>query len=192
MVDRFQHLFDSLTEEVVVVDRDLRIAYANPAWMHRVGLSPSQVFGHPCYKVLSETDIPCSTATCAVQQVFETGQPTRSTCQGLEQRSHGENLLVSASPVFDRQGQIVEVAQILVASPAESLSDSAIILHRDVTDALREAALITTSGQDLQATLDAILDQLHRVVDYDSASIALLENKGWRLIAGRGFPPMPR
>jgi GAF domain-containing protein len=41
----------------------------------------------------------------------------------------------------------------------------------------------------LQSVLDAILAQLHRVVDYDSASIMLIEGDAVRTIAGRGFPP---
>jgi GAF domain-containing protein len=58
----------------------------------------------------------------------------------------------------------------------------------DIADALREVALLTSCGQGLRPVLDAILEQLGRVVDYDSASISLLEREGWRIIAGRGFP----
>lgn len=41
----------------------------------------------------------------------------------------------------------------------------------------------------LKVVLDAILEQLQGVVDYDSASIMLREGSAWRIIAGRGFPP---
>jgi GAF domain-containing protein len=57
----------------------------------------------------------------------------------------------------------------------------------DIGDALREVALLTSSGQSLTSVLDAILEQLGRVVMYDSASVTLLEKQGWRIIASRGF-----
>ena len=195
MVDRFQHLFDSLTEEVVVVDRDLRIGYANPAWIRRVGLPSSGILGHKCHHVLLDSSAPCAAETCAVQQVLKTGQAVRLTCQGLKEKTGPGWGELSASPVFDATGQVSEVIQILhppalTAGPDHPprLSEEERRRH-EIADALREIVLITGSSQGLQAVLDAILDQLSRVVDFDAASITLVTDRGSRIIASRGFPP---
>jgi GAF domain-containing protein len=60
--------------------------------------------------------------------------------------------------------------------------------HAQVSDAVLQAALIAGSGEGLQSVLDVILDQLGRVVTYDSASIILFSAGGSRVITGRGFP----
>ncbi|MGD2205612.1 MAG: GAF domain-containing protein, partial [Anaerolineae bacterium] len=195
MVERFQHLFDSLTEAVVTIDQDLRITFANPAWIRQVGLSPSQIIGKRCYQVLRKATTPCAPELCPPQKVFQTGQPNRSIREDCQSQDHVVE--ISASPVFDSAGRVVEVLQIshTVPAPSEgekrprSPDDERTVMRGEVADALRTVALLAASGQSLSAVLDAILEQLGRVVNYDSASIALLEERGWRTIAGRGFPP---
>ena len=73
MVDRFQRIFDSLTEEVVVLDHDLRIAYANSAWLARLGLTSSRVLGRTCHDLLLNKDTACALETCVAQQAFDLG-----------------------------------------------------------------------------------------------------------------------
>ncbi|HFD39550.1 MAG TPA: GAF domain-containing protein, partial [Anaerolineae bacterium] len=76
-------------------------------------------------------------------------------------------------------------AQVAHARPAQKES---LAVLQEVVDALHTAISIANSGQGLAAVLESILTQLGRVVEYDSASITLLEQEGWRIIAGRGFP----
>ncbi len=190
MVDRFQHLFDSIAEEVVVVDRELCIIYANPAWMRSIGLLPSQVLGHPCHQVLLQSDSPCDAEICALQKVFQTGQPARSLCLGCKR--HAQAVRLGASPIFDSAGQVTQALQIVYPAgdlPGAGHERAGKPRDINVADALREVALLTGTGQGLTQVLDAILEQLGRVVEYDSASVTLLDKNMWRVIAGRGFPP---
>lgn len=191
MGDRFQHLFDSLPDSVVVVDGDLRITYANPAWIRRAGLPYPDVQGQNCYQALLGTTEPCLLETCALQQVFETGQPVQGTCGGFDQ-----DLEISAAPVLDANGKVIESICILRPLPRSIPVETGQRDRRatpeqmrNVVDALHKTVLITRSGQELQTVLDVILDQLARVVDYDSASIMLMSNGQAQVIAGRGLPP---
>jgi GAF domain-containing protein len=194
MGDRFEQLLDSLTEEVVVIDRNLRISYANPAWIRRVGMPTSQVLGKPCYQVLREATTPCAVEACAVQQAFKTGEPPQQPCTLYQERVDGEFYRISTSPVFDSPGKLAQVIHILHTTSAEiedglhaTPSPEQRRQHR-LADALRQVALLTTSGQGLRDTLDAILAQLARVIEYDSASICLVERRRWHIIASRGLP----
>jgi GAF domain-containing protein len=112
MVDRFQRIFGSFTEEVVVLDRDLRITYANPAWLRRVGVRWAQVVGRTCHEVLLSADAPCASELCDAQQVFNTGHPLGLMCPGFGQQSFGHAVQLSVSPILDSHGQIIQVVQI--------------------------------------------------------------------------------
>jgi GAF domain-containing protein len=59
--------------------------------------------------------------------------------------------------------------------------------RREQAETLREVTTIVSSSLNLDEVLQRILDQLGRVVKYDSAAIHLIEGKRRRVIAGRGF-----
>ncbi|MBN1659743.1 MAG: GAF domain-containing protein [Anaerolineae bacterium] len=187
MVDRFQHLFDSLAEKVVVVDRDLRITYANPAWVRCFGQPDTPIIGRLCPGAVQAGDS-CPMAQCPAQRVFETGQPLTFWCAAPAVPNH----LVSASPMLDDAGQVVEVVQVH-HPPLPTIAPEH--TYRDTATALRQTELTTTSGQGLGAVLDTLLDQLGRVLSYDSASIFIPGPRSgseppstWHILAGSGFP----
>jgi len=60
--------------------------------------------------------------------------------------------------------------------------------RRQQAETLREVSLVVGSSLNLNEVLERILDQLARVVKYDSAAIHLIEGTRRRIIAGRGFP----
>ncbi|HSJ54089.1 MAG TPA: GAF domain-containing protein, partial [Anaerolineae bacterium] len=64
---------------------------------------------------------------------------------------------------------------------------STIALHQ-VADALCQAATLSTSGEGPKVALQGILEQLHRVIHYDRASIGILEKQGWRVVADYASP----
>lgn len=60
--------------------------------------------------------------------------------------------------------------------------------RRQQAETLREVSFVVGSSLNLNEVLERILDQLGRVVKYDSAAIHLIEGNRRRIIAGRGFP----
>jgi len=120
MGDRFQRIFDNLTEEVVVLDQGLRLVYANPAWLRLVGLSLSQVVGRTCHQVLVDSQAPCAIQVCAARQAFKSGQPIRLTWCGCQRQDCDPGTQLSCSPVLDPLGQVIEVVQVLHHSLAEA------------------------------------------------------------------------
>lgn len=60
--------------------------------------------------------------------------------------------------------------------------------RRRQAETLREVSFVVGSTYNLNEVLERILDQLGRVVKYDSATIHIIEGKQRRIIAGRGFP----
>lgn len=60
-------------------------------------------------------------------------------------------------------------------------------LRREQAETLRQVSSIVGSSLKLNEVLELILDQLARVIKYDSAAIHLVQGKHRRVIAGRGF-----
>ncbi len=191
MADRFRHLFDSLNEEVVAFDRDLRLVYANSAWFRRVGLTPAQVLGQPCYRVLLDAEAACAPVTCIVQEALRTGQVMEHPCQADAPCGLSSEHLIAVSPVFDDQGGVLEVFAIADARGPQPSQEGAHPTEHELPQDARQSLPPAGSRPDLQLMLDAILDQLQRVVDYDSGSITLLDESSWRVIASRGLTPDP-
>lgn len=59
--------------------------------------------------------------------------------------------------------------------------------RRRQAETLREVSYVVGSSLNLEEVLERVLDQLGRVISYDSAAIHLLEGKSRRIIAGRGL-----
>ncbi len=60
--------------------------------------------------------------------------------------------------------------------------------RREEAESLYRAAQAMTTSLELREVLEHILNELERVVPYDSASVQLLEEGALKIIAGRGFP----
>lgn len=60
--------------------------------------------------------------------------------------------------------------------------------RRHDAETLREATTTLTLNLNLRTLLDAMLNNLSKIVSYDSASIAIKMDGDLRIIAGRGFP----
>jgi len=60
--------------------------------------------------------------------------------------------------------------------------------RRQEAETLREATAIVAATLDLNRTIQVILDQLAKVLEYDSASIQLLRNGWLEIVGGHGWP----
>ncbi|MGQ9594981.1 MAG: GAF domain-containing protein [Anaerolineae bacterium] len=66
------------------------------------------------------------------------------------------------------------------------------VRRREIAEALREIAAALVSAWPRDRLLSLVLEQLARVVPYDTASVLLLEGDVFRVVAVRGFPPEDR
>jgi len=94
------------------------------------------------------------------------------------QKGHyGDDDVLLLSAIADQAGIAVENARLFAAEQE----------RRRLALTLQEVARIINSVLDTGAVFDKILEQLARLVEYDKASIMLIENDRLRLVAARGF-----
>ena len=171
MVDRFQRIFDSLTEQVVVIDQDLRITYANRAWLDHYGFTGPEALGRPCHDLFG-TGTSCPSEECAAQQAFDTGRPAWLLCQGTDKDS-----LLSASPILDSAGQVVEVALVSRSSdphttPAQPVATEA-AKRAERLDVINRISLAVSSTLDLDQILQTAAREMAHVFDVKQTGIIL-------------------
>lgn len=70
-------IFDDFEEEVVVIDKDYRILYANRKYLEDLGYkSKEEVLGKPCYKISHYREEPCDGEChpCPLKEIERTGK----------------------------------------------------------------------------------------------------------------------
>lgn len=88
------------------------------------------------------------------------------------------------------QGQ-VDLAEMIASHVAVSIENARLFeaeqMARRRAETLQKAATVLNSTLELEELLDVVLEELEKVVPYDSASVQLLRDEELEIIAGRGF-----
>ena len=103
--ERYELLFDEVPCYVTVQDRDLRVVRAN----HRFRDDFSDELGRKCYELYKHRDEPC--IPCPVQEALRDGQAHQSEEVVTSRDGEAINVLVSASPVRNAEGEIDSVLE---------------------------------------------------------------------------------
>jgi two-component system sensor kinase FixL len=114
--EEWKTTFDSINDQVMILDRECRITRVNAATMRFLGLPPEKIIGSVCCNLVHGTD--CRIDGCPSQKMFQTG--LSSTLELFHARS-GKWLLFSTDPIKDDAGNVV----------------GAVHVGRDITEAKR-------------------------------------------------------
>ena len=103
--ERYRQLFEEVPCYISIQDSDLQIVEANRRFREDFGDS----MGQKCHQVYMHRTEPC--VPCTVKQTFEDGQVHQSEEVVTSQRGEHVNVLVSAAPVRNTEGQIKNVIE---------------------------------------------------------------------------------
>lgn len=117
-------------------------------------------------------------------EIHRYGQDDLAFCQALA--DYAAAALENALLYRQAQRRLEELS---VAAAANAELYQAEREARELAERLQETALLVNSSLDLREVLEMILDQLARVVPYDSGEIHILEQDATRVIAVRNEPP---
>ncbi|MBI5140723.1 MAG: DUF3365 domain-containing protein [Nitrospirae bacterium] len=109
-----QSVIDGVAETVIVIDRQYRILMMNSSASRLCTQSDGSCAGDYCHKVTHGSDTPCSGVEhqCPVQEVFASGKPFQTTHVHLDADGGRHVIELSASPIFDADGNIEAIIEI--------------------------------------------------------------------------------
>jgi len=113
--DFLETVINSIHEAISIIDiRDYTIIGVNQKFLEDLGLEEKDVIGRPCYEVTHRTGKPCLPPDdiCPIIDAKETGRHT--VVEHVHYRADGGKIYVevSASPIKDRHGNVVQVVHI--------------------------------------------------------------------------------
>ncbi|HEX9884171.1 MAG TPA: sigma 54-interacting transcriptional regulator [Desulfobaccales bacterium] len=105
----FFRIFDSITDPLVIYDRNYRINLANQTIVNLYQLSPQDVIGRYCYDVFHQRTSVCE--KCHVREVFQTGETRRRDMIVSLPDKRERHFQVYCYPVRDSQGKIIQAIE---------------------------------------------------------------------------------
>jgi len=128
-------------EPFVVIDRHFNIVAANQKYRDHYQVGSTDIVGRHCYEISHAIDRPCSQngEHCPLEEVVQSGKPTsvmhiHCTCD------REEHVQISASPIFDDDGNVVYMGESIQPLTEEPENDQ-ILLGRSKT-ALRLMSIL--------------------------------------------------
>lgn len=100
-----QSLFDGITDEVILMGKDLKVKMVNKAYLKRYNLDMIEVIDNPCFKLHSGHA--CPFPNCGAQKVLETGKPRTEEVSSAT----GEIFLMHFYPVLNEEGQVESIVR---------------------------------------------------------------------------------
>lgn len=193
MQDYCQAIIDGLSDELVVIDRNFRIRWANAAVQARWNRAEPCV-GQPCYAVTGHPQ-PCDTAgyACPVPTVLKTGQPVRVTHWHTDGDERRRCVEVVASPVRDASGEIQEIAELMRdVTEGQNLRETLVQRNRELS-ALNEVAEAVSGSLHLEEILGTALDAVLRLTGVEVGAIFMIQEQSdeLALAAYRGTSQEP-
>lgn len=107
-------VMDSLTDGLVVLDRDSRVVASNRAFCRRLGSHPEALRGRACSAAI-DGHLPCCTSgeECPAERCLATGEVQRVVYRSASPDGSSELVEeVYASPVFDQDGAVVQTVEV--------------------------------------------------------------------------------
>ncbi len=176
-----QDLMDGVKDELIIVDGDYRIRYANAAALGRVNKGGSPV-GMLCYKVLHDRDSPCAVPLwdCRLKEVLDSGKKTvlvhPPPIDGVN-----KYLEIAMYPVRDNSGSIRAAAEVIRDVTAERELETQILRRRHQLMALSHISSVVLERWNLDAVLRISLDIALETVNGTIGGILLSDEENGSL-----------
>ena len=130
-------ILDASVDRIRLVDKDLRIIWANKTTTKELGLDPEEIIGKTCYEVLVGRNTPCP--GCPAVKSIKTGRIEQTVMHKTESKTiKGEVYWDSYGvPIKDDSGNIVHIIEITRNITERKLIEEALRHERDkLRDAL--------------------------------------------------------
>jgi signal transduction histidine kinase/HAMP domain-containing protein len=185
-------LFNTMEDQVAVIDTNYRVVEANRALLRQRGEEGS-LAGHPCYRALRGVGEMCELwhSGCPARSVWQTGQPARAMLAHHDASHHTTYLDIEVSPIKDGRGKVVRVLEAVRDVSQSKRMEEQVIRMSEEFSTLVSLSYGMARSMDLRASLGLALDLVLDLLDSQVAGILVRsEDDGEEpLIVARGLDP---
>lgn len=182
---RYRLLVEQSNDAIFFIYRG-RIELANPRFYELFEVTP-ETLADPDFKILtlihasSHADM-----TARLKQTYTSGQPSER-FEFMAQTLNGRYLPVEVSLSYISYQNGTAVQGILRDLTRQKQIEAQQRDQRELAEALHEIGLAFSASLELDVILDLLLEQVERVVPYDSANVILIDGEQTRLVRARGY-----
>ncbi|MFC2066748.1 GAF domain-containing protein [Chloroflexota bacterium] len=173
-----QNIVDGVEDELLVIDSDYRIRFANSAARGRYSQAEDSLIGHLCFKALHGRNNPCSVPlwNCPLKEVMRS---SRASTNIHPVRAPGADtyLKITTYPLQDNHGQTKAVIELRRDVTAERELETQILRRHHQLLALSRISSAVSGLRDLDTTLRIALDNVLEIIDSAVGGILLLDVK---------------
>lgn len=170
-------ILDSLSDAVLLINRDYTIAFANHHFLQLCATSAEEIVGEKCYQILHHSPFPCAqgnlpSTQCIHRQVFETGRPARVAHYHDLGAGEKKFLEISASPLQDGQGNISQLVTVIRDSTAqEKARERGLLAIIEEEDAIFRSAPFSLTFLDRDLRIIRINSAMEELVGFTLAEV---------------------
>jgi len=177
-----QEIIDAVEDELLVVDAEYRIRFANAAMLSKHQKKDDSPIGKFCYQVFQDRNQPCQEPLwdCPLQRVLESGNLITVIHPGNLHGVHGY-VKITAYPLWDKQGNTVGIVELRRDVTAERELETQILRRHHQLLALNHISSAVSGLYDLDTILKTALDNVLQLIDSDIGGILLLDEENQTL-----------
>jgi len=185
-----QDILDGVEDDMVVVDSEYRIRFANSAALKE--FAPGSSIGELCYQALQNRDRPCGPPLwdCPLSRVLESGAAT-TVIHPMHTAGGDTYLKITAFPLRDDNGNVNAIVELKRDVTAERELESQLLRRHHQLLALSHISSAISGLQDLDTILRITLDSVLKLINSDIGGILFLDDETDRLYyrVERGLSP---
>jgi signal transduction histidine kinase len=169
-----QDILDGVEDEIVVVDNEYRIRFANSAALKESAAEPAT--GKLCYHVLQDRDKPCGPPLwdCPLNRVLESGGTT-TVIHPTHTAGTDTYLKITALPLRDGNGNVTAIVELRRDVTAERELESQLVRRHHQLLALSHISSAISGLQDLDTILRITLDNVLKLISSDIGGVLLVD-----------------
>ncbi len=173
-----QAIVDAVEDELLVVDAEYRVIFANAAMLNKHTSKNDSPIGQFCYQIFQDRDEPCKEPLweCPLQQVLESGNLISIIHPG---KLHGVPgyVKITAYPLRDNQNNPTAIVELRRDVSAERELETQILRKHHQLLALNHISSAVSGLHDLDTILKTALDNVLQLVNSDIGGILLLDEE---------------
>ena len=171
-----QDMVDGIEEELLVIDSEYRVLFANSAVRGRFQKGAKWPIGRLCYKALYDRDRPCDAPlwNCPLREVLQSGNMI-TVIHPVRSPEADTYLKITAYPLRDNYGNTKAVVELRRDVTAERELETHILRRHHQLLALSQISSAVSGLRDLDAILRLALDNVLELINGDIGGILLMD-----------------